>query len=459
MISSPSSKRTRVFNNGFDDADHNYIIREGEVWDTRYRVHKMLGKGSFGQVVEAYDSITKESVAIKVIKNKKAFHQQAQIEISILQHLNDNDPHDLYNVVRLKRYFENRGHLCLVYELLSHNLYELLRNEKFIGLSLSLVRKFATQILTTLAFLSSPQTKIIHCDLKPENVLLRNSKSDKLKVVDFGSSCYSHQRTYTYIQSRFYRSPEVIMGHEYSVAIDMWSLGCMLVELHTGQPLFNGMNEHDQICKIHELLGVPPHELFAGASDEKIKRFFVVNSISSLAHNNITSHLDLSDDDDEDLDQECFQTYSLIPAKHFKSRARYQTLSDVIMKIAQPREREQILSTMTPETAHDYRQFIDLICQMLEYDPSKRITPMQALHHTFLNKTQATNTPTLFLRRSKRLQDINTVDLSTSLTRNNAQDDEEMQHAQNVNMDIDKQDQKSVSALMSFDKLRLENHL
>lgn len=55
---------------------------------------------------------------------------------------------------------------------------------------------------------------------------------------------------YTYIQSRFYRSPEVILGCEFSCQIDMWSLGCILVELHTGEPLFDGRDEYDQICKV-----------------------------------------------------------------------------------------------------------------------------------------------------------------------------------------------------------------
>ncbi|VEL37572.1 unnamed protein product [Protopolystoma xenopodis] len=75
---------------------------------------------------------------------------------------------------------------------------------------------------------------IIHCDLKPENVLLRRPGRSGIKVIDFGSSCYTDQRTYTYIQSRFYRAPEVILGGRYCTAIDMWSLGCILAELITG---------------------------------------------------------------------------------------------------------------------------------------------------------------------------------------------------------------------------------
>jgi dual specificity tyrosine-phosphorylation-regulated kinase 2/3/4 len=78
------------------------------------------------------------------------------------------------------------------------------------------------------------KVKIVHCDLKPENILLKSANKSAIKVIDFGSSCFEHERIYTYIQSRFYRSPEVILGIPYDMAIDMWSFGCILAELYTG---------------------------------------------------------------------------------------------------------------------------------------------------------------------------------------------------------------------------------
>lgn len=106
------------------------------------------------------------------------------------------------------------------------------------GLSLGLIRRFAVQILVSLKFLRS--LHIIHCDLKPENILLKQPNRSAVKVIDFGSSCLEDERLYTYIQSRFYRAPEVILGLPYSTAIDMWSLGCILAELYTGYPIFPG---------------------------------------------------------------------------------------------------------------------------------------------------------------------------------------------------------------------------
>ena len=102
--------------------------------------------------------------------------------------------HSHTHTVRLKRHFMYRNHLCLVFELLSYNLYELLRNTNFRGVSLNLTRKFAQQLCTALLFLSTPEINVIHCDLKPENILLCNPKRSAVRIVDFGSSCQVGQR-------------------------------------------------------------------------------------------------------------------------------------------------------------------------------------------------------------------------------------------------------------------------
>lgn len=85
-------------NSGFDDADYNYIIQIGELWDSRYRVCRILGQGSFGKVVEAFDLVDRRSYAIKIIKNRKAFYQQALLEIEILGYLNKTDGADTKNI-------------------------------------------------------------------------------------------------------------------------------------------------------------------------------------------------------------------------------------------------------------------------------------------------------------------------------------------------------------------------
>jgi dual specificity protein kinase YAK1 len=138
------------------------------------------------------------------------------------------DKNDDHHLLRLKDTFIHRQHLCLVFELLSVNLYELIKQNQFRGLSTTLVRVFAQQLLTGLALLS--KAKLIHCDLKPENILLKkyvlcmlccavliaqSLESPIIKIIDFGSACDERQTVYTYIQSRFYRSPEVLLGLPY----------------------------------------------------------------------------------------------------------------------------------------------------------------------------------------------------------------------------------------------------
>jgi len=100
---------------------------------------------------------------------------------------------------------------------------------------------------------------VVHCDLKPENILLRYKNKSAIKIIDFGTGCVEHNIVYTYIQSRYYRAPEVILGISYTSAIDMWSFGCILLELYCGYPVFAGEDEAEQLAIIMEYFGVPPY--------------------------------------------------------------------------------------------------------------------------------------------------------------------------------------------------------
>lgn len=178
-----------------------------------------------------------------------------------------------------------------MFELLSVNLYELIKQNQFRGLSTTLVRVFAQQLLNGLALLN--KARLIHCDLKPENILLKNLESPIIKIIDFGSACDERQTVYTYIQSRFYRSPEVLLGLPYSSAIDMWSLGCIVVELFLGLPLFPGSSEYNQVSRIVDMLGNPPNwmiemgkqggEFFEKRQDEFGRRTYALKNMEQYA--------------------------------------------------------------------------------------------------------------------------------------------------------------------------------
>ena len=198
-----------IYNQGYDDEHGNYLVVEGEEVNGRYLVQSMLGKGSFGIVVKVFDTLTREYVALKIVKNKKVFTQQAQIEINLLLHMH-RVAKDSDNIVRIISDFSWHGHTVIAMELCFLNLFELLRLTEMTGVPLQPVACLCCELLHTLAFLE--REEIIHCDMKPENILLRSSGSSRIKVIDFGSACNRGRTMYNYIQTRFYRAPEVILG-------------------------------------------------------------------------------------------------------------------------------------------------------------------------------------------------------------------------------------------------------
>jgi dual specificity tyrosine-phosphorylation-regulated kinase 2/3/4 len=167
-------------NCGYDDDQGSYTHIPHDHIAYRYEILKVIGKGSFGQVLKVYDHKTHQHVALKMVRNEKRFHRQAQEEIRILEHLRKQDKDNTCNIIHMFDNFSFRSHTCITFELLSINLYELIKKNKFQGFSLQLVRKFAHSLLQCLDTLY--RNKIIHCDMKPENVLLKQQGRSGIKV-------------------------------------------------------------------------------------------------------------------------------------------------------------------------------------------------------------------------------------------------------------------------------------
>lgn len=244
------------YNHGYDNESNNYILISGDHLAYRFEILSLFGAGAFGQAVRCYDHMMKRQVAIKVIVNTEQMHEQGKMEAKILSKLNRGE---VKNVVRAYDFFIFRNHICITFEILGKNLFEIIEQNGYSPLPVGLVRLYAIQILTGLE--QTHRLGIVHCDLKPENILLCNGSNAMCKIIDFGSSCFANNQIYEYIQSRFYRAPEVMIGIKYGPPMDIWSFALIIVELLTGIPLFPGDNEEEQLWMISELLGLPPREL------------------------------------------------------------------------------------------------------------------------------------------------------------------------------------------------------
>ncbi|KAF9884397.1 dual specificity protein kinase yak1 [Aspergillus nanangensis] len=372
------SKGTK--NDGFDNEDSDYILYVNDILGSeeaghknRYLILDVLGQGTFGQVVKCQNLKTQEVVAVKVIKNKTAYFNQSMMEVSVLDLLNSRyDKNDDHHLLRLKDTFIHRQHLCLVFELLSVNLYELIKQNQFRGLSTTLVRVFAQQLLNALSLLN--KAHLIHCDLKPENILLKNLESPIIKVIDFGSACDERQTVYTYIQSRFYRSPEVLLGLPYSSAIDMWSLGCIVVELFLGLPLFPGSSEYNQVTRIVEMLGLPPTwmlemgkqsgEFFEKTQDEFGRKTYRLKSLEQYSREHNTK---------EQPSKKYFQA---------------STLEEIIRSYPMPRK--HMKQAEIERELNNRVAFIDFVRGLLTINPLERWSPQQAKLHPFITQQKFT---------------------------------------------------------------------
>jgi dual specificity tyrosine-phosphorylation-regulated kinase 2/3/4 len=192
----PAHPERTTNNYGYDDDRGDYLIVDRDHLGYRYEVMDSLGKGSFGQVLSCRDHATGESVAIKIIRNKKRFHHQALIEIKILDNLRQwvrilimffnhtylgfQDPEEKHHVIKMTEHFYFRNHLCIAMELLSINLYELIKANGFVGFTTALIRRFTSQMLLSLNLMR--HHRIVHCDLKPEviKVYLRSMGADSI---------------------------------------------------------------------------------------------------------------------------------------------------------------------------------------------------------------------------------------------------------------------------------------
>uniref|UniRef100_A0A3Q2ZGT0 Protein kinase domain-containing protein n=1 Tax=Hippocampus comes TaxID=109280 RepID=A0A3Q2ZGT0_HIPCM len=195
-----------------------------------YTILEFVGEGRFGKVAKCLKKSTMDTVAVKIIKKDAFFIRDTEKELAMLKMVSDLNP-DHANIIKFFERFEYMGHTCLVFEMLDCHLFDLLIGRNWEPMSLSEIRSVAKQLLVALDALK--RLGILHTDIKPDNIMCVNKQDCPLRVklIDFGlAQVVSSVHPGMKIQPKGYRAPEAALGLPFTEAIDVWSVGCVLVE-------------------------------------------------------------------------------------------------------------------------------------------------------------------------------------------------------------------------------------
>ncbi|XP_049403042.1 serine/threonine-protein kinase AFC2-like isoform X2 [Solanum stenotomum] len=289
------------------------------------------------------------------------------VEIDVLQLLGRYD-RDGSRCVQLRNWFDYRNHICLVFEKLGPSLFDFLRKNSYRAFPVDLVREIGRQLLECVAFMHD--MRLIHTDLKPENILFvsadyikvpdykgtpwshrdrsfykRLPKSSAIKVIDFGSTAYERPDHNYIVSTRHYRAPEVILGLGWSYPCDLWSVGCILVELCSGEALFQTHENLEHLAMMERVLGPLPSQM--------------LNKVDRHAEKYVRrGRLDWPE--------------GATSRESIKSVIKLPRLQNLVMQ----------------HVDHSAGDLIDLLQGLLRFDPSIRMTARDALRHPFFTRDQ-----------------------------------------------------------------------
>ncbi|KAH8485317.1 hypothetical protein H0E87_026928 [Populus deltoides] len=325
-----------------------------------------MGEGTFGQVLECFDNEKKELVAIKIVRSIHKYREAAMTEIDVLQRL---ARHDIGSTrcVQIRNWFDYRNHICIVFEKLGPSLYDFLRKNSYRSFPIDLVRELGRQLLESVAFMHD--LHLIHTDLKPENILLVSSeyikvpdykflsrstkdgsyfknlpKSSAIKLIDFGSTTFEHQDHSYVVSTRHYRAPEVILGLGWNYPCDIWSVGCILVELCSGEALFQTHENLEHLAMMERVLGPLPQHMVVRA-DRRAEKYFRRGM-----------RLDWPE--------------GATSRESMKAVMKLPRLPNLIMQ----------------HVDHSAGELIDLLQGLLRHDPAERLKAREALRHPFFSR-------------------------------------------------------------------------
>ncbi|XP_065652126.1 dual specificity protein kinase CLK2 isoform X2 [Hydra vulgaris] len=350
--SSRSSSESTVCTNHQvkDDKDGHLIYRSGDWLQNRYEIWSLLGEGTFGKCLECYDRKHDKVIALKVIKNIEKYREAAKLELKVLEKLSKKDPEGKHLCIKLLGAFDYHGHVCLAFPKLGKSVFDFLKENLYQPYPMLHTQHIAYQLLSSVKFLHS--IKLTHTDLKPENMLFVDSSYDthwneksrqevrilhssEMRLIDFGSATFDHEHHSTVVSTRHYRAPEVVLELGWSQPCDIWSCGCIIYEVYTGNTLFQTHDNREHLAMMERTLGKIPSHMIKKSKKTKYFRKGMLD----------------------------WDEYSS-EGKYVKDNCR--PLNEYMT---------------SNRTAHI--ELFDLLSKMLEYDPDKRITAHEALLHPY----------------------------------------------------------------------------
>ncbi|TPP60619.1 Dual specificity protein kinase CLK2 [Fasciola gigantica] len=328
------------------------IVSVGDVIKRRYRVQKILGEGSYGQVFECFDLCTNSLTAVKALKPQDDYRDVAKHEVSVLDNVSKLDSKNASHCISSFDFFDWHNYFFLVFPLLGPSVFTFLEQNNYQPYPVEHAAAITRQLCEAVEFLH--RIGLTHTDIKPENVLfvdgafdelydgdrcrmIRRVRNPAVKLIDFGSATYDDDHRPTTIQTRHYRAPEVVLELGWDHSADVWSIGCMLFELVTGQCLFMTHDNLEHLAMMERVLGPLPKYMVRST---KRRRYF--------RHGRLDWPSDSSD------------------ARHVRKTLKplgdyWFSHSDMHVRLA-----------------------LDLTREMLVYTPSDRISCARALEHPFI---------------------------------------------------------------------------
>jgi dual specificity protein kinase YAK1 len=355
-------------NNGLDNIEDNLIVYTGDViidpGGPSYCVTHSLGKGEFGQVfaVTLLNAEVPSTFALKITKSGPSHRQQTMHEIAIMERLKaTGTAAELETVSQIIDHFGFHNHICIRMQVLSDNFLSLLDRRGWHGLGITLIQSVTKQLVQALCLLQ--RAEIVHLDLKPENIVLADLYSQDVKVIDFGSSrLIGTPVPHYYVQSRWYRAPEVVLRLSAGFEADMWSLGVTIAELFLATPMFPAPNEFQLLAAFVDKFGPLPRDMVEQSPrrEELFDQTGALKTAQQMCREHGIRYEPVEDYYTHEILRDTVLEYT-------------PGMGQSRMRFAAERAKRSI--------------FADFVEATMKVDPQQRITAIDALSHPFLTAT------------------------------------------------------------------------